>query len=157
MSEHLTTSVVAIKNGWITSNPKLFDKELYQQSVDILDACGLDHESSKLVTHTWLELTKSKLKKNPVVYTPDELMDFMQSALAEEAEHKKQLAEKAKISNRALELAEKAGIKLQAMYMTYQAASPLTYNQEKAAYDSYVERIIKSYNPETDELDLSNL
>ncbi len=156
LPEHVVSSVT-FKDGWISSNPKLFDKELHQQSLDILDACGLDHELSELITRSWLELTKSKFRKNPDIYSPDQLRDLMKSALEAEAEHQKQLVEKARINNRVFQLAEEAGINLHNMYMTYQAASPLTYHEEKAAYDSYVERLIKSYNPETDKLDLSNV
>lgn len=153
LPEHVV-STVSNNNGWITCIPKLFDKELHQQSLDILNACGLDHELSNLITGTWLEFTKSKVSKNIVVYTPDELKVFIKQALAEEAEHKRQLEEKARITNRALELAEKAGINLHNMYMSYQAASPLTYHKEKAAYDSYVETLIKSYDPKTDTLNI---
>lgn len=156
LPDHVTSSVSS-KNGWISSNPKLFDKELYQRSQEILDACGIEHDLSKLITRTWLELTKSKFAKNPVVYSPDELISFIKTAMAEENEHQKKLIEKAKITNRVYQLAEQAGINLQAMYMTYQAASPLTYHKEEAEYNNYVARLINSYNPETDTLELNNV
>jgi hypothetical protein len=152
LPEHIT-STVTYKNGWISSSPHLFNAELREQSLAILDECGLDHNYCSLITVSWLELTKYRLM-NKVAPSTEELINIVKDAFASEAEYKRKQSEQARIKARVYDLAEKAGINLHNMYMSYQAASSLTYHEEKAEYERYVASLVEKYNPITDTLDL---